>query len=109
MILTRRSLLAGLGAVLAAPAIIRTGLMPVKAWVEPASAFSPYMGYDSLCYRAGEQIWAGDLVYIGRDDRLYCMRHDTRAPWKGVSSVTRSENMPIPAASIVDFGDWREA
>lgn len=34
--ITRRTLLAGLGAVVAAPAIVRaSSLMPVKAWLEP--------------------------------------------------------------------------
>ena len=89
MITTRRSLLTGLGALLAAPAIVRaSSLMPVKAWVEeplraterflqgPSGqiAFRPLMGVSANKWAivgAGTRIHRGDVVCIKNDGYAY--------------------------------------
>lgn len=96
--MNRRILLTGLGALLAAPAIVRaSSLMPVKAWVEEPTRFKCYEHYNRglfgsiqmqmttdfgdrivLHVGASEPILAGDYVVI-RDGYARPMTlHDIR-------------------------------
>ena len=73
MIPSRRSLLTGLAALLAAPAIVRvSSIMPVKAFVGDGVALlaTPHPIMDLV---AGAQIYAGDLIVM-RGGRFHPMR-----------------------------------
>lgn len=75
MNLSRRGLLTGLTAFLAAPAIVRAGsLMPVKAWNEPMAivGYTDWgLGHMTGKFVCGEQTYAGDLVRFGSDGKIY--------------------------------------
>lgn len=115
MMLSRRGLIAGLGALLAAPAIVRaSSLMPVKAFASP---YMPYMGLAQLKqegapvpfdYTAGEQIYAGDMVRIGDDGRVYRVFSGSQ-DWQGSAYVapdTAREGATVHLAATAPLRLW---
>lgn len=91
MQVSRRGLITGLTAFLAAPAIVRaSSLMPVKAWADGVALYSvPHPVCDLL---AGEPLFVGDMLYMDRG-RYFRMRADLareKVP-VGISTVTCSE------------------
>ena len=75
MTITRRGLITGLATLLAAPAIVRAGsLMPVKAWADPLAVIGYTdwgLGHMAVNLPCGERVYAGDLVRVGSDGKVY--------------------------------------
>ncbi len=80
---TRRSLIGSFATLLVAPAIVRaSSLMAVKAFADAPIdyghiAFYPQFSTDTKAWMiapAGEKIWAGDLVEMHPDGRVYALR-----------------------------------
>ena len=71
MNLSRRGLIAGMGALLAAPAIVRASSLDPLSFRKFESAPDLMRDWFPPQPVAGEQIYEGDLVYIGNDQKVY--------------------------------------
>ena len=117
---TRRGLITGLGALLAAPAIVRaTSIMPVKAWVAPrhevvicAPDTNPISGpWQTYPVAPGAAIYRGDLVVLGTDGYVRPARNIllpleefeaqyNHARWVAGTAVTDSAPQQYQPASV---------